>query len=442
PVNFVAWQANGQVLIQGPFANYNGTPRLGLARLNADGSLDAGFAPGDRAANVSALAWQADGKVVFSGNFTSLDGTPVACLARLNADGSLDTNFCAAASADTNALSIAVQPDGKIALAEGPGSIQAFIDPDAAERRLLLDEFGIDPHDLSSALDPDELGRFEVDGNRLNIIMKLPRNFTSANQLLFTVTSAGLFLLPDRLIIVTTDDADLFEDRAIKVVRTLRGAMLKVFYGAIGHFLGHLKVINMLSESLEKRVNLSMGNRYLLDMFTLEKSLVYFVNGIASNEAVLEKFRSNAQKTGAAVEEIDLLDDIVIENQQCGKQAEIYSNILTGLMDARGSVVNNNLSILMKRLTIVSIIFMPMNVIAGMGGMSEFSAMTQGIPYWISYPLFAIFLAGTGFFTLFMLRQTGLDSADNMVAEDRRKKSPRWYGGFKKNRRSTRDVDF
>jgi len=333
--------------------------------------------------------------------------------------------------------------EGKIVPKDDDGLIIAFIDPDAAERKALVEDFGLDPHDLSSALDPDELGRLEVEGDSMNIIMKLPRNFTSENQLLFTVTSAGLFLRPDRLIVVTTDDADLFEDRAMKTIRNLREAKLKIFYGAIGHFLGHLKVINMLSEALEKRVNASMGNRYLLDMFTLEKSLVFFVNGIASNEAVLEKLRSYGQKTGAPAEEIGLLDDIIIENQQCGKQAEIYSNILTGLMDARGSVVNNNLSILMKRLTIVSIVFMPMNVLAGMGGMSEFSAMTQGIPYWLSYSVFGLGLVGVGFITVWILRQTGLDSADNMVTDRRGvKKSPRWYGVFRKNRRRSRDADF
>ena len=116
PVNWVAWQTNGQVLIQGVFSNYNGTPRLSLARLNANGSLDPAFDPGDRAANVSALAWQADGKVVFSGGFTSLDGITATNLARLNADGPLDTNFCAAASADSYALSLVLQPDGRILL--------------------------------------------------------------------------------------------------------------------------------------------------------------------------------------------------------------------------------------------------------------------------------------------------------------------------------------
>jgi uncharacterized delta-60 repeat protein len=116
PVYYVAWQANGEVLIQGAFSNYNGTPRLGLARLNADGSLDTSFDPGDRAASVTAIAWQADGKVVLSGSFDSLDGIDATNIARLNDDGSLDTNFCAAASVDNAASSLALQPDGRILL--------------------------------------------------------------------------------------------------------------------------------------------------------------------------------------------------------------------------------------------------------------------------------------------------------------------------------------
>ncbi len=84
--------------------------------MNTDGSLDASFDPGSRAANVTALAWQADGKVVFSGNFTNLDGIGATNLARLNADGSLDTNFCAAASTDNAVNSLVAQPDGRILL--------------------------------------------------------------------------------------------------------------------------------------------------------------------------------------------------------------------------------------------------------------------------------------------------------------------------------------
>lgn len=302
--------------------------------------------------------------------------------------------------------------------AESP-SVLVYTAPTDAERAALVGELGVDEHDMRSALDPDELGRLEIDGARATVILKVPRNFTSEDQLLFTVTSIGLFVSRDRLVVVTTDELDIFDDRNVKRVANVHDAMLKILYGIIAHFLGHLRVINMLSESLEKRVNASMGNRYLLDMFTLEKSLVYFVNGIGSNQMVLEKMFASEARLKLTKAQVQTLDDIIIENQQCSKQAEIYSNILTGLMDARGSVVNNNLSILMKRLTVISVIFMPMNVLAGMGGMSEFSSWTKSVPWWISYSIFLFFLGLVGLATYWVLKKTGLERREGETPLER-----------------------
>lgn len=287
--------------------------------------------------------------------------------------------------------------------------ILVFSTPDEAEKKLLVEEYGIDSHDLASALDPDELGRIDTTGRHDVIILKRPQNFTGEDQLLFTVTSLGIFRLRNRILVVTNDNLGLFEDRSVRNVTDIHDALLKILYGTIAHFLGHLKVINMLSESLEKRITSSMENRYLLDMFTLEKSLVYFVNGIDSNQVVLEKMRHSGEKLGFAQAQLDILDEIIIENRQCAKQAEIYSNILTGLMDARFSVVNNNLSVLMKRLTVISIVFMPLNLLAGIGGMSEFSSWTQPAPWWIAYALFLVGLIPIGFMTWMILEKTGLD---------------------------------
>jgi magnesium transporter len=309
--------------------------------------------------------------------------------------------------------------------AEG-ASVFVYTAPTDAERVDLVGRLGLDEHDVRSSLDPDELGRLEIAGSEATVILKVPRNFTSEEQLLFTVTSLGIFVSPRRLVVVTTDRLDLFDDRNVKRVANVRDALLKILYGIIAHFLGHLKVINMLSESLEKRVNASMGNRYLLDMFTLEKSLVYFVNGIGSNQVVLEKMLAAARRLKMDKAQSQTLDDIVIENQQCSKQAEIYSNILTGLMDARGSVVNNNLSVLMKRLTVISVIFMPMNVLAGMGGMSEFSAWTRHVPWWIAYSIFLLFLCLVGLATYWVLRKTGLDRSE---AEELARRARRRAGG-------------
>jgi magnesium transporter len=311
--------------------------------------------------------------------------------------------------------------DGKLVPREEGEGVLVYIAPTEEEKRELSEKWGIDPYDLASALDPDELGRVEIAGDRATIIVKQPRNYNSQDQLLFTVASIGLFVDPNRLIVVAPEPLELFDEKMVRRIMSPRDALLKVLYASIAHFLGHLKVINMISEALEKRINASMGNKYLLDMFTLEKSLVYFVNGIGSNQMVLEKMRSSAAKLGFDEPQLEILSDIIIENQQCAKQADIYSNILTGLMDARGSVVNNNLSMLMKKLTVISVIFLPMNVLAGVGGMSEFSGWTAGLPFWVTYPLFLVGLAFVGYLTYLVIHKWDAGAQDFEVPRGRRK---------------------
>jgi magnesium transporter len=114
----------------------------------------------------------------------------------------------------------------------------------------------------------------------------------------------------------------------------------------------------MISDSLEQKINTSMKNKYLINLFTLEKSLVYYLNAINANTYVIDRIKINTAKLGFSTENIEFLDDIIIENNQCYKLAEIYSNILAGLMDARVSIVSNNLNILMKTLNIITIAIM------------------------------------------------------------------------------------
>jgi uncharacterized delta-60 repeat protein len=114
-VHALALQSDGKVLIGGTFTSYNGTPRNRIARLNADGSLDASFNPGSGAnSSVYALALQPDGKLLIGGDFTSYNGTPRNRIARLNADGSLDASFNPGTGADTSVRALALQPDGKL----------------------------------------------------------------------------------------------------------------------------------------------------------------------------------------------------------------------------------------------------------------------------------------------------------------------------------------
>ena len=267
--------------------------------------------------------------------------------------------------------------------AEG-APILVFINPDEAERKRLLDEFRLDEHTLHSSLDPDELARLEFEPEHSALIVKRPKNYSSQDQFLFRVSSSGMFLFKDRLILVRSDDAPIFDGKSFAKIRTLPELLLKLINRSIFHFLEHLKIINMISDELEQKINKAMENRYLLNLFTLEKSLVYYLNAINSNGMLIEKLRYNAAKMGFSQEDAELLDDTKIENDQCYKQAEIYSNILAGMMDARASVVSNNLNVLLKTLNIITIgIMVPTLVVSAFSMNVKIPLAKLPFAFWI-----------------------------------------------------------
>jgi magnesium transporter len=248
----------------------------------------------------------------------------------------------------------------------GQGRIYVFVNPDESDRRLLLDEFQVDEHTLNSALDPDELSRLEFEPDHAAMIFKRPKNLSMEGQLLFEVASTGVFLFKDKLAIVSAEDFDLFDGgKQHGKCQSLPDVVLRLLNRTIGHFRGHLKVINMCAEDIEEKVAGALQNRYLLSLFTLEKSLVYYLSAIHSNGLLIDKLRTSAPRLGFSPEAVEFLDDVAVENTQCMKQAEIYANILASLMDARASIVSNNLNVIMKTLTLITIgIMLPTFVVS------------------------------------------------------------------------------
>ncbi|MEI7948311.1 MAG: magnesium transporter CorA family protein [bacterium] len=285
--------------------------------------------------------------------------------------------------------------------------ILLVIDPTAEEKLLLMSTYQIDEHNLASTQDPFELPRLEIEENHLAVIFKEPKRYSSKDNFVFLINAVGLFLYQDRLIVVASSDFAGFKGRTFSKITTIKMLFLRVLSACITHFVGHLQVINEIANSLESKLMTSMENRTLLLMFSIEKSLVYYINAISANGRVIEKLKTNAknvQTIGLAPEMLEYVDDLAIENAQCLEQSQVYANVFTGLMDARASVVSNNLNVLMKRLTVINVVFVPLNVIAGIGGMSEFSMMTQGIPWPIAYSLFVLALTIIGLTTYKILR--------------------------------------
>ncbi len=236
--------------------------------------------------------------------------------------------------------------------------ILLYVNPDEAEKRQLIDVYQVDEHTLSSALDPDEQARLESEPGHLAFIYKRPKNYSGDDQLLFKASTMGVFFFGELLILVVAEDTTLFEGKQLARVGSLRELVIRLIYRAIFHFMEHLRIINVIADDVEQKINKAMENRFLINLFALQKSLVYYQNAVNSNGALIEKIRHNAAKFGFTQEEMELLDDLAVENNQCYRQAEVYSNILASLMDARASIVSNNLNVLMKTLNIITISIM------------------------------------------------------------------------------------
>jgi len=119
-VDALALQADGKILLGGRFQNFNGTAINRIARVNADGSLDATFSPGTGPNQpVVSIQVQADGKSIVTGNFTVFNGVARGGIVRLNADGSVDTSFNPGTGASGLVNGAIIQDDGKIVVYGG-----------------------------------------------------------------------------------------------------------------------------------------------------------------------------------------------------------------------------------------------------------------------------------------------------------------------------------
>ena len=306
--------------------------------------------------------------------------------------------------------------DGRLVPTENENSrIQVFIDPDETERMYLIGELNLDEHTLASALDPDELSRVEFEPDHVAVISKRPKHYSAEDDFLFRVSSMGLYLFQDRLIAVLSDDVTIF-DRG-KDMSNISGGLLELLIRllarSVSQFLSHIRTISMLVNELEDKLKTTVENKHLLHMFKLNQSMTYYMSALSANNALIDRLRGYSVKIGFTAEHNELLEDLSVDSAQCYKQAEIYSVILGGLMDARTGLINNNLNLMMKQLTILTVIFLPLNVIASVFGMSEFTRFVEDFYnpaeishmfFCFSYLLFCVGLVVMGFLTYWLLK--------------------------------------
>jgi magnesium transporter len=297
--------------------------------------------------------------------------------------------------------------DGKISERfDKQGSVFLYVNPGPEECKHLIERYKIDEHTLQSSLDPNELARMEFEPEHRALIIKRPKRYTANDNFFFKVESVGLFIFDDIVIIIIGEEISMFDGRLFSSVASIQELVLKIIYRSIFHFEEHLKVISACSDELEGEINTSVSNHQLISMFTLEKSLVFYLDAISSNGRVIDKIKVNAAKLRLSSVNIEFLDDLNIENGQCLGMAQNYSQVLSSLMDARASLISNNLNFMMKNLNALVIAVAVPSFFAGVGGMSEFSNMI-GFHHWkLGYPLFVLAMIAIGVTTFFIIKVT------------------------------------
>ncbi|MCQ2379449.1 MAG: magnesium transporter CorA family protein [Victivallaceae bacterium] len=297
---------------------------------------------------------------------------------------------------------VQIRPEGQM------GMIQVYSSPTAEEKQYLVDKCRIDEHTLNSSLDEDEISRIEFEPNHVAVIMKRPRDFQIERNVSFRVSSIGAFLFEDRIIIVQADRMPLFEHGRMPLRgNTVQGVLLRLLHHSTAHFLQHLRIIRNMSDDIETKIEGAVTNKSLVNMFALSKSLTYYESATSANEVLLLRLRASSARIGFNTEEQEFLDDIEVENKQCDNLANIYTGILTSMSEARASVVSNNLAVIMKYLAVINIVFLPLTVLTGLGGMSEFTMMTEGIWWPHAYSAPAVAMVLIGYIAYLLVGRTG-----------------------------------
>lgn len=253
------------------------------------------------------------------------------------------------------------------------GCIVNVTDPTPSEIGILNTTLKVPDDFLADILDVDERSRMEVEDDVLLMIYRIPYQNVS-NGLPFTTIPLGLVLDKDNLVIICHRNNEVLDDffsRSGKgiTIETKIDLILHLFIRTTMFYHRYLKQINNQTTIIEQDLEKSTRNEELHRLLKMEKCLVYFTTSLRSNEAMMLKLK-NSKWIRDYEFSSDLLEEATIENRQAIEMAKIYSDIQSGMMDAFASVISNNLNIVMKSLTIVTIVLMIPTLIASFYGMN------------------------------------------------------------------------
>jgi len=266
---------------------------------------------------------------------------------------------------------------------------------------------GIPEEMLKAALDEEETARVERDEDNFLCLMDTPVITDTDEGDTYETIPMALVYNPKCLVTVSLHGNPVLGDFVSNrvTVDTSRPVLfiLRFMMGNAKKFLSNLRQIDKKSLRVQAELHRSMKNKELIQLLELENSLVYYSTALSSNLNVYNKMGKLPTVTENE-EYSDLFDDVVIETKQAMEMCNIYRDILSGTMDAYASVISNNVNIVMKLLTVITIIITIPTLVASLWGMNvevPFAGLKGG--FWI---ILAISVVVTAVVSFFLIRST------------------------------------
>ena len=262
-----------------------------------------------------------------------------------------------------------------------------LVNPSEDEIKYVSNVLCVEIDFLRAALDEEERARIETDDGQTLIIFDIPIVENESKINVYTTIPLAIIIVNHIIITVCLKEnfllSDFIENKVKGFITQYRTRfVLQMLYKNATRYLQYLRDIEKTSNKIEQDLYKSMKNKELIQMLKLEKSLVYFSTSLKSNEIVLEKLMRHEYIKNYP-EDAELLEDVIIENKQAIEMANIYSSILTGTMDAFASVISNNLNIVMKFLTSITIVMAIPTLVSSFFGMNVDLPLTGPHSFWI-----------------------------------------------------------
>ena len=271
--------------------------------------------------------------------------------------------------------------------------------PSEDELNTVAVTLGVEPSFLRAALDEEETSRIDTEDGQTLIIIDVP-SVEKDDAVVYSTLPLGIIVTQKHIITVCLKETSIlkdFQDGLVRNADTQKRTqfILYMLLQVAKRFLQYLKQIDKIYNYMERQLYKSQRNKELIQLLDLEKSLVYFNTSLKANEVTLEKILRGRIIT-LYEEDHDLLEDVLIEVRQAIEMANIYSSIISGMMDAFASVISNNLNVIMKVLTSITILLTIPNIIFGFYGMN----ITTGLPldhfWWIPLVIAAVIIVIAG----------------------------------------------